>query len=85
LKEEVKLPKKLKLRQVKYLNNVIEQDHRAIKRIIRPMMGFKSFKTANRSLQGIEVMHMIRKGQVNSNKSVLFEVKFINQLFDLCK
>jgi transposase, IS6 family len=81
LKEEVKLPKKVKLRQVKYLNNIIEQDHRAIKRIIRPMMGFKSFKTSNRTLQGIEAMNMIRKGQVDSNKSVLFEVEFINKLF----
>ena len=46
------------VRQVKYLNNNIEQDHRAIKRATRPMLGFKSFRSA-----GIEPMHMIRKGQ----------------------
>jgi len=83
LKENNKLPKSTKLRQVKYLNNIVEQDHRAIKRIFKPMMGFKSFKSANRTLKGIESMHMIRKGQVNSNKSVLFEVEFINKLFGI--
>lgn len=49
--------------QVKYLNNVIEQDHRFIKKITRPMMGFKSFDAAQASLAGIETAHMIRKGQ----------------------
>jgi transposase-like protein len=78
-----KLPEKVKLRQVKYLNNIVEQDHRHIKRIIKPIMGFKSFKSANRTIQGIESMNMIRKGQVNSNKSVLFEVHFINKLFGI--
>lgn len=83
LKEDGKLPEKVKLRQIKYLNNIVEQDHRAIKRIFKPMMGFKSFKSANRTLQGIESMHMIKKGQVNSDKSVLFEVQFINKLFNI--
>ena len=46
-------------------------------------MGFKSFKSASRTIQGIESMNMIRKGQVDSNKSVLFEVEFINQLFGI--
>jgi transposase, IS6 family len=81
LKEHAKLPKKTKLRNIKYLNNVVEQDHRAIKRITKPMMGFKSFKSASKTIQGIEAMNMIRKGQVNSNKSVQFEVQFINKLF----
>ena len=49
--------------QVKYLNNIVEQDHRAIKRITKPMMGFKSFKSAKHVLSGIELMHMIKKGQ----------------------
>ncbi len=54
----------IELRQVKYLNNIVEQDHRAIKRIVRPMMGFKSFHCARIILAGIETMHMIRKGQL---------------------
>ncbi|OXC77493.1 Mobile element protein [Caballeronia sordidicola] len=54
----------IKIRQVKYLNNVVEQDHRAVKRIIKPMMGFKDFRCARIILSGIEVMHMIRKGQM---------------------
>jgi transposase-like protein len=51
------------VRQVKYLNNIVEQDHRAIKRVTRPMLGFKSFRAASNVLAGIELMHMIRKGQ----------------------
>ena len=54
----------IKIRQVKYLNNVVEQDHRAIKRIIRPMLGFKDFRCARVILSGIEIMHMISKGQM---------------------
>ena len=50
--------------QAKYLNNIVEQDHRAIKRLTRPMMGFKSFWSAVITLTGIELMHMIRKGQL---------------------
>jgi putative transposase len=56
----------IKIRQVKYLNNVVEQDHRAIKRITRPMLGFKDFRRARIILSGIEVMHMIRKGQMKT-------------------
>ena len=51
------------VRQVKYLNNIVEQDHRAIKRVTRPMLNFKSFRSAGAVLAGIELMHMIRKGQ----------------------
>jgi transposase-like protein len=58
------LPESTELRQVKYLNNLIEQDHRFIKRLTKPGMGFFSFETAWRTLQGFEVMNMIRKGQV---------------------
>ena len=54
----------IELRQVKYLNNIVEQDHRAIKRMTRPMLGFKSFWSAALTLAGIELMHMIRKGQL---------------------
>lgn len=57
----------IKVRQVKYLNNIVEQDHRAIKRRIRPMMGFKDFRCARIILAGIELMHMIRKGQMHDD------------------
>ena len=53
------------LRQSKYLNNLIEQDHRAIKRRTRPMLGFKTFHCATKLIAGIETMHMIKKGQLN--------------------
>uniref|UniRef100_UPI003F495CFC IS6 family transposase n=1 Tax=Cupriavidus necator TaxID=106590 RepID=UPI003F495CFC len=52
------------IRQAKYLNNIVEQDHRAIKRIVRPMLGFKAFRCARILLGGIELMHMIAKGQM---------------------
>ena len=54
----------IKIRQVKYLNNIVEQDHRAIKRRTRPMLGFKDFDCARVILSGIEVMQMIKKGQM---------------------
>jgi putative transposase len=54
----------IKIRQSKYLNNLVEQDHRAIKRRTRPMLGFKTFRCARILLGGIEVMHMITKGQM---------------------
>ena len=50
--------------QVKYLNNIIEQDHRFIKKITKPMMGFKAFHSAKATIDGIETAHMIRKGQL---------------------
>jgi putative transposase len=52
------------IRQVKYLNNIVEQDHRAVKRITRPMLGFKSFEAAYDTLVGIELMHMIKERQL---------------------
>jgi putative transposase len=52
------------IRQIKYLNNVVEQDHRGIKRITRPMLGFKSCEAAQGTLAGIELMHMLKKGQM---------------------
>lgn len=54
----------IEIRQNKYLNNLVEQDHRAVKRITRPMLGFKSFRSARRTLAGIELMHMINKDQM---------------------
>jgi transposase-like protein len=56
----------IEIRQVKYLNNLVEQDHRAVKRIVRPMLGFKSFRSARRTLAGIELVHMLKKGQMLS-------------------
>ncbi len=57
------------IRQVKYLNNMIEQDHRGIKRIVNPMLGFKNFMCAAATLAGIELYHMLRKGQNNMKGS----------------
>ena len=60
----------IEIRQIKYLNNILEQDHRFIKRITKPMMGFKAFHSASATLEGIEVAHMIRKNQfANANRS----------------
>jgi transposase-like protein len=54
----------IEIRQIKYLNNIVEQDHRAVKRVTRPMLGFKSFRSAAATLAGVELMHMIRKDQM---------------------
>ena len=62
LKEET--GQAIEIRQIKYLNNLVEQDHRAIKRIVRPMLGFNTFNSARCTLRGIELMHMIKKGQM---------------------
>ena len=51
----------IEIRQLKYLNNIVEQDHRAVKRIMRPMLGFKSFAAAQDTLAGTELMHMLKK------------------------
>ena len=59
--------------QVKYLNNIIEQDHRFIKKITRPMKGFKAFHSASATLEGIEVAHMIRKNQLASKGQCPFQ------------
>jgi IS6 family transposase len=64
LKAEETIAGETELRQNKYLNNIVEQDYRHIKRIVRPMMGLKTFNSARRTLRGIEAMNMIRKGQV---------------------
>ena len=77
------LPEAVELRQVKYLNNLIEQDHRFIKRRVKPGMGFFSLETAWRTLQGYEVMHMIRKGQMRGVEKgdILGQVAFIASIF----
>ncbi|EJQ94101.1 transposase [Bacillus cereus MC118] len=84
LKEEKHMPEGIQLRQVKYLNNVVEQDHRFIKRRVRSMLGLKSFKTVISILSGVEAMHMMKKGQlVLPDKSVQSEKEFIHKLFGL--
>ena len=55
----------IEMRQNKYLNNIVEHDHREIKRIVRPMLGFKDFRCASILIAGIEIMHMIKKGQLD--------------------
>ena len=59
------------MRHSKYLNNLVEQDHRAVKRLTRPMLGFKSFWAARCTIAGIETMHAIRKGQLPSTVDAL--------------
>jgi transposase-like protein len=83
--DEKILPKDCKLRRVKYLNNVIEQDHRFIKKKVRSSQCFKSFHTAERSLEGIEAMHMMRKGQVKrlDSNDVASQAKFVLSLFQV--
>ena len=68
-------------RQIKYLNNIIEQDHRAVKRLSKPTLGFKSFWAASKVLAGIELMHMIRKGQLSAEKGK--ERSFAEQFYAL--
>ncbi|GHO63919.1 IS6 family transposase [Ktedonobacter sp. SOSP1-52] len=71
------------LRQSKYLNNLVEQDHRFIKRRVKPGLGFFSFETAWRTLQGYEAMHMIRKGQMKDvgKGDILSQVILVSSLF----
>jgi transposase-like protein len=77
------VPKDCKLRRVKYLNNVIEQDHRFIKKKVRASQCFKSFHTAERTLEGIEAINMIRKGQVKrlAVSDARGQAKFVASLF----
>jgi putative transposase len=63
----------VEIRQVKYLNNILEQDHRFIKRITGTMMGFKAFHSAAATISGIEAAHMIRKGQIPANGATAFQ------------
>jgi putative transposase len=71
----------IEIRQAKYLNNIGEQDHRAIKRIVRPMLGFKDFHCARIILRGIELMRMIAKGQMKDD--ALLERSVAEQFYGL--
>src|SRR4051812_22492483 len=82
VKEKI-LPADCKLKRVKYLNNVIEQDHRAIRRRWRAAQCFRSFHSAERTLEGIEALHMMRKGQVKrlDGRDAVGQAKFVESLF----
>jgi transposase, IS6 family len=83
LKEEGTLPNRAQLRECKYLNNIIEQDHRFIKRRVNAGLGFFSFKTAGRTIKGYEVMHMVSKGRIEGigNWNVEGQMRFVESLF----
>ena len=82
LKAAKKLPEIVKLRQIKYLNNIVEQDHRGIKRLVKPGMGFGSFNTARRTIKGYEIMNMMRRQIVGVPTGAVKErILFLNQIF----
>jgi transposase-like protein len=85
LKVEGALPRRVRLRQCKYLNNVIEQDHRTVKKRTWLAKGYGSFPTAWRTLQGIEAVHMIRKGRVRwvAKGDAIAQAHFIDKLFGI--
>ncbi len=79
------LPRRVRLRKCKYLNNVIEQDHRAVKKRMWLAKGYGSFLGAWRTLQGIEAVHMIRKGRVRrlAKADSVGQARFITKLFGI--
>jgi transposase-like protein len=84
LKAQKILPKALLHRQCKYLNNIVESDHRRIKRITNPMLGFKTINSAKRCIAGIEAMAMMVKKQTHYLKlSILEQVQFVKRLFNV--
>src|SRR5438034_5421643 len=85
LKTAGKLGRRCRCRTCPYLNNIVEQDHRAIKRRVNPSQGFRSFHGARRTIQGYEAVHMIRKGQVTwlSKGDAVGLVLFINETLGL--
>ena len=85
LKQYGTLPKRVRLRQCKFLNNVIEQDHRNVKKRVWLAKGYGSFQSARRTLDGIETRHMIRKGRVRrvAKNDVVAEARFIAKIFGI--
>ena len=79
------LPKDCRLRRTKYLTKIVEQDHRFIGRRWRAMQCFRSFHTAERTIEGIQSMHMMRKGQIKrlDGRDSVGQAKFIESLFQL--
>jgi len=85
LKRTGELGRRCRCRPVRYLNNIVEQDHRSIKRRARACQGFRSFASAARTIQGIETVNMIRKGQVRwlAKDDIAGQVAFVARLFEL--
>src|SRR4051794_17152745 len=83
LQEAGELEPECELRPVKYLNNIVEQDHRFIKRRVKPGLGFAWYRTAWATLQGYEAMNQLRKGQVEgtSKGAIVSQVRFIDRAF----
>ena len=71
----------IEVRQVKYLNNIVEQDPRFVKRVTRPMLGYKTFRATRAVLAGIELMQIIRKGQLSAKKGK--DLSFSEQFYAL--
>jgi len=84
-KKEGTLRNRCRHRPVQYLNNILEQDHRAIKRRVNAKQGFREFQAARRTIQGYEAIHMIRKGQARwvAGDDLLRQIQFIDSLFGL--
>ena len=85
LKAEGALPRRVRLRQCKYLNNIVEQDHRTVKKRVWLAKGYGSFQSAWRTLQGIEAVAMIRKGRVRwlAQGDAVGQAHFIAELFGI--
>jgi transposase-like protein len=85
MKEEGTLRRRCHHRPVQYLNNILEQDHRAIKRRVKAKQGFRAFDAARRTLAGYEGINMMRKGQARwvSGNDVCRQNRFIDRLFEL--
>ena len=85
IKKEGTLRRRCRHRPVQYLNNILEQDHRALKRRVNAQQGFREFQAARRTIQGYEAMNMLRKGQVRwvGKTDVRRQIRFIHQLFEL--
>ena len=85
LKAEAHRSETTELRPIKYLKNRVEQDHRRIKRLVKPGLGFGSFNSARRTLKGYEAMAMIRKGQIKDidREDVTGQISFIHKIFGI--
>lgn len=85
LKRAGELSRRCRCRPVRYLNNIVEQDHRSIKRRVRASQGFRSYHSAARTIEGIETVNMIRKGQVRwlAQGDLAGQVAFVTRLFGL--
>jgi transposase-like protein len=85
LKEEGSLARRVHLRRCKYLNNILEQDHRNVKKRVWLAKGYGSFQSAWRTLQGIEAMHMINKGRVRwlAKGDAVGQAHFVASLFGI--